>query len=189
LQNIHRVWRALTVEWRRPQEFTMPNDSPPDARHLTNHVIIAGFGIVGRAVAELLDRHNVPYCVVELNAQTVGRCSRTGIAIIEGDIRDERTLMAANLPEAHAVAVALPDEKASVEAVQVIRRLNAQVKIVARTIFSSAGLLATKYGATSVVVAEQAVAKEFAHVFDTHCFSNPAPAREDARSALTPAPH
>ena len=134
-----------------------PCSCPPTA-----HVIIAGYGIVGRAVAELLDRLDIPFCVVELNPSTVDRVHRGGTSIIAGDIRNEATLREAGIEHATTLALAMPDEKQVLAALQAARRLNPSVRIITRCSFSSAGMMATRFGADAVIVAEQVVAKEFA---------------------------
>ena len=40
----------------------------------TRSGVHARFGVPGRAVAETLSRQEMPFCVIELNAQTVHRC-------------------------------------------------------------------------------------------------------------------
>jgi voltage-gated potassium channel Kch len=126
--------------------------------------VIAGFGLPGRAVADALEARDVPYCVVESNVQTVSRCLRSGVRIIEGDVTDEGTLVRAEIGRATLMAVTVPDEEAMLRAVELARRLNPSVRVVARATYISAGMKATAAGADEVVVAEQVVAAEFARV-------------------------
>ena len=67
------------------------------------HVIIAGFGIPGRFIAELLDFHEMPYSVIELNASIVERCTK--VPIIFGDAREEAVLRAAGIEQATMMAM------------------------------------------------------------------------------------
>lgn len=124
------------------------------------HTIIAGFGIPGRAAADWLADRGLTYCVIEQNPQTVQRCGRAGTPIIAGDVRDEATLRAAGIEHAAALVLTVPDDRATLEAIAIARRLNPTARIVARCAFTSAGLEATRRGATSVIVAEQVVAHE-----------------------------
>jgi CPA2 family monovalent cation:H+ antiporter-2 len=141
------------------------NDTPaPSPSTLSGHVIIAGYGIVGRCVAETLATRKVPYCIVELNAATVSRLSYGPVSIIEGDVRRRETLLAAGLERAAALALAMPDETQTLEALRVARELRPDIPIIARCTFSSAGLQAARMGAAAVVVAEQVVAREFSQI-------------------------
>jgi voltage-gated potassium channel Kch len=117
-------------------------------------------------VAESLDRRNLPYCIVELNPQTVQRLTHLGVAIIEGDVRQPDVLQRAGILTATLLALALPDEPAMLAALQTARQLNPTIKILARCTFSSAGLQAQRLGADAVVIAEQVVAREFARAFE-----------------------
>ena len=142
----------------------MSEATSPSPASLTGHVIIAGYGIVGRCVAETLCTRNVPFCIVELNPATVSRLAYGRAPIIKGDIRKPEVLREAGLDRAVALALAMPDEQQTLEALKVARELRPDVQIIARCTFSSAGLQASKLGATAVVVAEQVVAREFAQL-------------------------
>jgi voltage-gated potassium channel Kch len=122
-------------------------------------VLIAGFGIPGRFVAELLDFHGIAHCVIEQNPVVAERCTTT--RIVTGDVRDEAVLQQAGIESATLVALTLPLESVVHEAIQVVRRLRPDVRIIARVNFTSAGLIAQKLGADQVVVEEQLAAREF----------------------------
>jgi voltage-gated potassium channel Kch len=141
------------------ESTTNHNASAADAR-----VIISGFGIPGRLVAEALEERDILFCVIELNPVTVERCSRTGICIIAGDSRDPAILRQAGIDRASMLVVTIPSETAMLETVEQARRLSSSVHIVARCWYTSGGLEAARRGADEVVVAEQAVAREFSRV-------------------------
>jgi CPA2 family monovalent cation:H+ antiporter-2 len=128
------------------------------------HFIIAGYGLPGRAVAEALDIRHLPYCVLELNAQTVRRCIKAGVHIVEGDVGDAEILKQAHIESAAALIIAIPDEKAALRATAVARQLNPTLKIISRTHYLSAGIEAKARGADAVVVAEQVVAQEMSRL-------------------------
>jgi voltage-gated potassium channel Kch len=142
---------------------TMPAtaDHPP-------HVIIAGFGVPGRYVAELLECWHISYCVIELNPATAARCAENGLRILVGDVRDEAILRDAGLARASLVVLAIPNEEAVHQAISTIRRLRPDVRILARTAYTSAGLKAHQLGADDVVIAEQLVAREFYNLIEKH---------------------
>ena len=135
-----------------------PSPSPDS---LTGHVIIAGYGIVGRCVAENLSARKIPFCIVELNPATVSRLEHGMVPIVEGDIRDKEVLRQACFERASALALAMPNEKETLEALKIARTLRPEITIIVRCTFSSAGMQAAQMGA-AVVVAEQVVAREFA---------------------------
>ena len=133
---------------------------------LSNHAIICGYRLPGRAVARALEAQHIHYCIVELNPTTVDRCARTGVQIIHGDARDPETLRRAGIERAQILALAIPTDTVVLEAVKQGRQLNPSVYIVARLHFTSAGIEAHRRGANETVVAEQVVANEFSRLID-----------------------
>jgi CPA2 family monovalent cation:H+ antiporter-2 len=141
--------------------------APPCAlEEMRDHAIIAGFGVPGRAVAEMLGRRKVPFCVIELNAETVHRCAMVGVHIIEGSADSESVLRSARIEHAALLLLALPNDAAVLEAVRVARQLNPTLHIIARCRFISAGMEAHRRGATETIVEEQMVAEEFTRRLD-----------------------
>lgn len=74
---------------------------------LENHVIIAGFGRVGRTVARLLDAKLVPYVALDTDAQRVRDGRRAGQAVFYGDASRLDVLRRLGGERARAVVVTL----------------------------------------------------------------------------------
>ncbi len=125
------------------------------------HVIIAGFGVGGRFIAELLGAHKIPFVVVELNPETCATQRALGIDILQGDIADEKMLRKAGILTASVLALAVPNEEAALRATEVANGIRPEIHILASTQYTSTGLQALQKGADDVIVAEQAVAQEF----------------------------
>ncbi len=136
------------------------------SENLNNHTIVAGFGVPGRAAADWLAEHETPYCVVELNPNTVTRCGKYGVPIIAGDVNDEAILLQAGIERARTLILAVPNDNAVLSAITIARRLNPGIAIIARCNFISAGLEATRRGAREVIIAEQVVANQLLHVLE-----------------------
>lgn len=79
---------------------------------LDDHVIICGFGRVGRAVAEEVAATGRPYVVVDVNEESVEAAEQLGAPVIHGDGTEDTELRRAGIDRAHAlVACADSDEK------------------------------------------------------------------------------
>src|SRR3954470_21449228 len=116
--------------------------------------IIIGFGLPGRFVAEVLDARKIPYCVIELNptnAKSIASCRKP---VVCGDARDPALLKQAGLDAAQILALTLPDEKIGLEVIEVARRINPTIRIMARVHYTSTGIRAEKLGAFAVIVEE-----------------------------------
>ncbi|MBN8598849.1 MAG: cation:proton antiporter [Planctomycetes bacterium] len=118
------------------------------------HVIIAGFGPVGRSLAARLDVQKVPYTVIELNPETVRRQRRLGRSILYGDITNPEVLEAAGARIADAVVITIPDDEATLRAIATARGLSATTFIACRTGYLSGAFRAYEAGADHAVVEE-----------------------------------
>lgn len=124
-------------------------------------VIIAGFGLAGRSVADTVDHLGGRCTIVEKNPDTVETQRSLGRRILHGDISDESVLEAAGIGSADALALTVPDEEAVLRAIEVARRLNPEIYIIARTMYASRGIKAIELGADDVIKSEQTVAQQF----------------------------
>ena len=117
-------------------------------------VIVAGYGPVGRVVAEKLEATGVDVTIVELNLDTIERQRSLDKTVIYGDISDRQVLELAGTRDADALVLTIPDEKMALNACRIARELAPHLYIAARTNFVSEGLLATQAGADCVIVEE-----------------------------------
>jgi voltage-gated potassium channel Kch len=131
-------------------------------------VIISGFGLPGRFVAEVLDARKIPYCIIELNPSNAQSIAACGKRVVTGDSRDPALLKQAGIETAQILAITIPDEKIGLEVLQVVRKLNPQIKVLSRCHYTSTGIRAEKAGAVAVVVEEQIVALEFAKLISNN---------------------
>ncbi len=136
-------------------------------------VIIAGFGPVGRALADELVRHGVPITVVDINAETIRTQKGLGRSVLCGDITDPEVLRNAGIETAAALAITIPDGADAVRACAAARAISPDVHITTRTTFLSQGLEAMRAGANSITVEEIATAHALAHVVTQQLASNP----------------
>ncbi len=100
---------------------------------LTDHVIVAGYGLNGRNLTAALRSIQAPYLIVELNAQTVQQARARGEPAFYGDATREEILRALGAERARMLVVAISDPAATRRMVRVGRALNARIHIIART--------------------------------------------------------
>lgn len=134
----------------------------PESALRLRHVILAGYGVVGRAVAEKLDTLGINYTIVEFNPSTVKLQAGLGRSIVYGDVTNEAVLESAGAGHADAVILTIPDEEAVLRACQLVRAMNPGAFIAVRTNYLSKGMLATSLGADHVTVEEIATAESMA---------------------------
>lgn len=97
------------------------------------HVIIVGYGLGGRTLAQVLLETQIPFLVLDLDGEQVKRALTEGIKTHYGDCTQEETLSRAGLQEARMIVFSIPDYTVTEKAVRLARKINPQVKIMVRT--------------------------------------------------------
>ncbi len=122
---------------------------------LEDHVVIVGFGLNGRNVARALAAANIPYLALEMNPETVRTERSKGTPITYGDASHQAVLRHAHIETARVVVVAISDAAATRRVVELARRLNPSVYLIARTRYSH------EVGPLSTLGANEAIPEEF----------------------------
>jgi CPA2 family monovalent cation:H+ antiporter-2 len=130
------------------------DEDSSEAEHLTDHVVILGFGMGGQLLARALRQLSTPYVILDLNGATVRRARREGESIFYGDATNEDALRAAGVERAKAVVGVLSDPYAAARALTAIRSINESLPIILRTRYKSEAEAVMRQGAT-VAVAEE----------------------------------
>lgn len=125
-------------------------------------VIIAGYGPVGRTLADELAERNIPITILDTNPQTVLTQQSLGRTAVHGDATSPDALRAAGIHRAAALAITIPNGAAAVDACAIARTLAPDLFIIVRTNHLSQGIRALQNGADSVTVEEIAAAEALA---------------------------
>lgn len=96
------------------------------------HVVIGGFGRVGRIVAESLEAQGVPFVALDADATRVGLERAAGRQVFLGDASREEILARVALERASAVVVTLDEAHAAEGMVRAALRLKADAVVLAR---------------------------------------------------------
>ncbi len=130
------------------------DECKPEHRVLASHVLVVGYGVAGRLLAEALAKLDIPYLIIELNAEVVRRAARDGKPIYYGDVTSEEALHHANIETARAAVLLINDRDAAERAVATIRRSAPELPILLRSRYLASGKLLLERGATDVVYEE-----------------------------------
>ncbi|TAJ16523.1 MAG: potassium channel protein [Dehalococcoidia bacterium] len=120
-------------------------------RRMNDHVIICGFGRVGREVVEMLAMRGVPHVVVDIDVAATSSISGKHVATVVGDATQEVTLREAGIDRARTLIAAADSDVQNTYIVLTARALNPRLVIVARAGSDSAERRLKAAGANSVV--------------------------------------
>ncbi len=97
------------------------------------HVIIVGFGLNGRNLAEVLKEASVPYVALELNNYTVLEMKKKGEPIFYGDGTSLEILHKLGIDAARLMVIVISDPASTRRIVQIARKSNSRLYIIVRT--------------------------------------------------------
>lgn len=120
---------GLRKRWFKGEPLQMMN---LPAEGLQDHVVIAGGGRVGYAVAQVLQRLGRPFVVIEFDQRRIDFLKGEGLAIIYGDASQEVVLEAARVGQARLLLATAPTAIITQAIVAAVRRINPTLHIVAR---------------------------------------------------------
>ena len=100
---------------------------------LHNHIVIVGYGRVGRVVGSSLAERDIPMVVIEQNKKTVEELQGKGIPVIYGDAEAVDILNLAKLKEARFFVITPLDSFQARQLVNSAWQVNPEINIVVRT--------------------------------------------------------
>ncbi|MGE3871216.1 MAG: NAD-binding protein, partial [Pseudorhodoplanes sp.] len=142
----------------KPAESPAPRQQLP-VTALQDHVVLVGYGRVGRVVSEGLRAAGIAQFVIEDNADAVARLAAAGVEAVAGNAVDPELIRAANLPASRCLLVAIPDAFEGGQAIEKARRLAPALRIIARSHSEEETEHLLKHGASEVVMGEREIAR------------------------------
>ncbi len=99
---------------------------------ISGHVVIAGFGQVGMAVARFLAGERIPVLILDLSTRRVTASRARGLPVFYGNATRIDVLRAAHLDRAHALVVAMPKSATAEQVTTVARQSFRDLRIFTR---------------------------------------------------------
>ena len=118
---------------------------------LKNHIIICGYGKIGREVCESLHSAGESFIVIDTSEEKIDQALERGYLAAIGDATDDDILIKAGIRSAHGLISAISDNSANIYLVLTARALNDKVRIVARGVGESYKKKMLRAGANAVV--------------------------------------
>lgn len=128
-----------------------PQARDPSELPLKNHILVVGYGLSGRNMAQAARMADISYVVLELNPETVRTQQALGIPIHFGDATQPSVLEHFGITGAAVVVVAVNDPLATRHIVHLAKSLNPMVHIIVRTRFVEELPALRRVGADEIV--------------------------------------
>ena len=126
----HRL--AQRADIVHPQPSRPEVEAPVTGEGTDDRVLIVGFGRVGRLVGEMLTEHGQRFLAVDSDPTTVATARREGLDVVYGDAGRSEMLTRCGLDSARAVVVTMDAPGKVDQVVEGVRRLRADVILIAR---------------------------------------------------------
>ena len=124
------------------------------------HVIIVGYGPVGKTITKILLKEKINVVIIEMNIDTVRTIKRTntdGLYAIHGDASQREILSSAGIKTAEAFVISTPVAPAK-DIIEMVKSLNSRVKILINTTYLKQAKTFRKYSDLAVCSGEGSVA-------------------------------
>jgi CPA2 family monovalent cation:H+ antiporter-2 len=138
-----------------------PDEAPVAMRE---HVVLCGYGRVGRLVAAALEHQGLPYLVVERDRDTVEKLREQGIPALQGDAAEHAVQGRLDIEHARLLVLAIPDPIATRQIAAIARDLHPELPIVARTHSEEEWMYLSDGRVNDAVLGEHEVARAMARI-------------------------
>jgi CPA2 family monovalent cation:H+ antiporter-2 len=110
----------------------LPEASPGPEPPPSDHIVILGYGTVGRTLGEVLTTNGVPFVALEIDPDLVREARRAGHPVRYGDASSEALMRRAGVDRARMLCVTLPDHVMERAVIRLARRVGPGLYILAR---------------------------------------------------------
>lgn len=97
-----------------------------------DHIIICGYGRVGKWIGKAFKGSEIPFVVVDYNQSVVQELKDSGVPVLYGDPTEPEVLEAVNIRSSKAVILAIPDRVAQETLIAYVQTVAPMTKIISR---------------------------------------------------------
>jgi len=99
---------------------------------LTGHIIICGFGRMGRVICEEMEKAKHPFVIIEQGARLIEQLKQTNFLFLDADAADDETLLKAGITRAKSLVSMIDNDHDAIYLTLAARSLNPHIEIVCR---------------------------------------------------------
>ncbi|MEW5977834.1 MAG: NAD-binding protein [Acidobacteriota bacterium] len=135
----------LRIQWDHQRRTRM-------LQQLSDHIIICGYGRMGRNVAHALKGEGLPFVVIDPNPEKIEHVREMGYLALQANAADETHLEEAGIRRARGLVAAANSDAENVFIVLTARSLHPKLLIVARANFEESEQKLVRAGADRVIL-------------------------------------
>ena len=120
-------------------------------RTMQDHVILCGYGRIGREIASQLTREGVPLLIVEMDPERRDAAEEKGLPVLMADATLDETLLEAGILRCRSLVAALPNDASNLYVVLSARSIAPAIRLIARSDSEEAERKLRQAGADRVI--------------------------------------
>ncbi len=117
-------------------KFFSNTDTKSSSEHLecmqSNHVVLIGYGRLGKNIANLLEKQNMDYIAIEQNIEEVKKAQKQGKPVIYGNASQKNILTAMHIQSASTVIISLGNSEKMYLICSAVNSLTSSAKIIVK---------------------------------------------------------
>ncbi len=122
---------AKMVEYKNPIHYES-TEIASEVSDLKRHIIIVGFGKIGKTTAELLKYKDIPFVAIDDDTRNVHQGRNEGFPVYYGKCSIVENLEKIGLVRASAVAITLDDQEEVINLATQLQKKHPEIKVIAR---------------------------------------------------------
>ena len=155
-------WLRRVPGYWKPQESLRALPGVKE-ENLKDHVVIVGFGRVGKHLVDVLESLHVPMVVIEADYDRIAVLNQRGTPALYGDAANSEVITQVGLERARAIVSTVPEETAALMVVTSARDINPGLRIIARAATEDGVRALARAGAHHVIHPELEGGLEIVH--------------------------
>ncbi|RUQ98718.1 cation:proton antiporter [Legionella septentrionalis] len=135
LINRFQNWARSQPSWMQTAHLEDPLVELPmttEEKYLSGHVVLVGYGQVGKHIGKILNEYGIPYVVVDQNRELIEHLRQHKKASVYGNGAEATTLIQAHIAQAGMLVIASADAFDIRQMLNTARKLNPKIEIIIR---------------------------------------------------------
>lgn len=135
-------------KWKKLDEAALGGSS------VINHVIIAGYGLMGQHLANVLNKTGIAYIVVDINDENVRKAKADGHMAFYGDTSYGEVLKSVGITAAKVMVFCISDPAGTRRGISIAKEINPGLHVIVRTKYMGEIADLSELGADQVIPEE-----------------------------------